>query len=86
MSFVASLVLAARPLLSPLIVAAVNIGIAGVALGARVHIGNFWQGKARVPFVQGYNKGMRKTEELRRILGWLATSWVITGVSNFMLV
>ncbi|MCJ1250738.1 hypothetical protein MMC30_007966 [Trapelia coarctata] len=85
-SLVASLVLFICPSLPIAAVAAVNFGIAGIVLAARIHIGNFWKGKARVPFVGGYNEGMKRTEELFRLLGLLAISWAITGVSDFLFV
>lgn len=63
----------------------INIAVAVAAGMARLHIGNFWQGKSRVPLVAGYNEGMRKTEALRKLLGLLAMSWVMTGVLRFAL-
>lgn len=80
----ASLVLLTRPSLPGATVAAVNFGIAGIDLAARIHIGNFWKGKAMVPFVGGYNEGMKRTEALSRLLGLLAISWTITGAIDFM--
>ncbi|MCJ1390287.1 hypothetical protein MMC18_003145 [Xylographa bjoerkii] len=84
-SFLTSIALLTRPSLSAPIAAAVNVGVAGLALAAMIHVGNFWKGKARVPFVGGYNEGMRRTEDLRKMLGWLAMSWAATGVVGLVL-
>ncbi|MCJ1284678.1 hypothetical protein MMC26_004014 [Xylographa opegraphella] len=84
-SLLTSLALLALPAsLSAPTAAAVNVSVAGLALAAMLHVGNFWRGKARVPFVEGYNEGMRRTEELRRVLGWLAMSWAATGVGGLV--
>ncbi|MCJ1404490.1 hypothetical protein MMC11_007716 [Xylographa trunciseda] len=72
--------LLARPALSAPVAATLNVAVAGLALGAMLHVGRFWAGKARVPFVGAYNEGVRRSEELRRLLGWLAMSWAATGV------
>ncbi|MCJ1439215.1 hypothetical protein MMC27_008606 [Xylographa pallens] len=85
-SLLTSLALCTRPSISASTAAALNVGVAGLALAAMLHVGNFWRGKARVPFVEGYNEGMRRTEELRKVLGWLAMSWAATGVGGLVAV
>ncbi|MCJ1477467.1 hypothetical protein MMC13_006139 [Lambiella insularis] len=84
-SFVTALTLTTNPSLSSLTCSLSNIAMAGGALAARIHIGNFWQGKSRVPFVGGYNEGMRRTETMRQLLGLLAISWAVTGVLRLAL-
>ncbi|MCJ1322162.1 hypothetical protein MMC15_007508 [Xylographa vitiligo] len=81
-SLLTSLTLLARPSIPLPTAAAANVAVGALTLGAMLHVGNFWRGKARVPFVEGYNEGMRRTEELRRVLGWLAMSWAATGVGG----
>jgi hypothetical protein len=63
----------------------IHVGISCVALAAATHIGNFWDGKARVPFVGGYNEGMRRTQALKNMLQVLAGTWIFTGIVRFAL-
>lgn len=47
--------------------------------GAYSHITGFWKAKAEVPFVTGFNEGIRKSNDLRRLLVSLGVGWVLTG-------
>ena len=60
-----------------LLLAIINVT---ATLSARVHIGNFWRGKAKVPFVSGFNEAITRTEVIRQQLLYLAGSWVFTGL------
>lgn len=48
-------------------------------LFARSHIAGFWEHKAKVPFVDGYNEAIGSTVQILDVLKWLEYSWV--GVS-----
>ncbi|KAF2433132.1 hypothetical protein EJ08DRAFT_647521 [Tothia fuscella] len=47
---------------------------------AQNHIGNFWNGKAKVPFVQGYNDAITSTTIIRNHLQLLGVGWAISSV------
>lgn len=36
----------------------------------------FWEHKAKVPFVDGFNEAIGSTVEILRVLRWLEFSWV----------
>ncbi|KAK5012943.1 hypothetical protein BJ546DRAFT_951390 [Cryomyces antarcticus] len=79
-SLAASLTLAYLSTSSPtLLKFAINPALAAGALFARAHISNFWRGKAKVPFVGGFNEAISRTGELQTLLAWLAGSWAVTG-------
>jgi len=84
-SLTAAVVLLIRPSLTATTIALIHVGISCVALAAATHIGNFWDGKARVPFVGGYNEGMRRTQALKNMLQVLAGTWIFTGIVRFAL-
>ena len=55
--------------------------VAGLATaGASVHMGNFWDQKGKVPFVQGYNEAIESSKIIRGQLALLGLLW---GVSSF---
>lgn len=54
--------------------------MAGIALAAHVHVKNFWTAKAKVPFVDGYNEGISRSQEIIKILAVLSGSWAVTAV------
>ena len=66
---------AAEPSIAQLVVNLVNIG---AAVLARQHIANFWKAKSKVPFVEGYNKGVEQSKLVRLLLEYLAMSWIVT--------
>ena len=47
---------------------------------AYVHITGFWKAKAEVPFVTGFNEGIRKSNDLRRLLVSLGIGWALIGI------
>ena len=59
------------------ILALVNVAVTAAAY---VHITGFWKVKAEVPFVTGFNEGIRKSNDLRRLLVSLGIGWALTGV------
>ncbi|OCK80747.1 hypothetical protein K432DRAFT_381917 [Lepidopterella palustris CBS 459.81] len=52
-----------------------RIGNVIAVVAAMVHVKGFWDGKAKVPFVEGYNEAIESTEELIMVLGYLAAGW-----------
>jgi hypothetical protein len=56
---------------------AVNIAVCYLA---RTHIHNYWTGKAKVPFVQGYNDAINSTTIIRDQLTYLAGTWALTSL------
>ena len=58
------------------------VNVAGI-LAAYIHITGFWKAKAEVPFVTGFNEGIRKSNDLRRLLVSLGIGWALTGVVGF---
>ncbi|EPE27894.1 hypothetical protein GLAREA_04685 [Glarea lozoyensis ATCC 20868] len=57
-----------------LAIACANVG---ALLAARVHVGNFWNGKAKVPLPGAgeYNDAISRTQALRLNMAYLASSW-----------
>ncbi|THX41061.1 hypothetical protein D6C78_02031 [Aureobasidium pullulans] len=53
-----------------------------VTLFVRAHVSNFWKGKAKVPFVDGYNEAIQKTGELLQILEYLEYTWAGTALAS----
>ena len=43
-------------------------------------MGNFWRGKAKVPFVKNFNDAIATTAEIRKQLAYLAGSWIVTSL------
>jgi hypothetical protein len=76
-SFIMSLglVFSSTPTILKLVVNAANIAICVLA---RTHISNFWSGKAKVPFVKGFNAAITSTNIIKDHLGLLAVSWIMT--------
>lgn len=48
-----------------------------VQLAARVHIKEFWDNKAKIPFFEGYNEAISGTAEIVRVLGLSGSLWVV---------
>jgi hypothetical protein len=48
-----------------------------------MHIHNYWSGKAKVPFVQGYNDAINSTAIIQNQLTILAGTWVVTSLVEF---
>ena len=48
-----------------------------VQLAARMHVKEFWDNKAKVPFVEGYNEAISGTAEIVRVLGLSGSLWAI---------
>jgi hypothetical protein len=48
-----------------------------VLVAARVHVGNFWKGKAKVPLpgAGDYNHAITETQRMRLNMAYLASSW-----------
>ena len=49
-----------------------------ITMAAKIHVDEFWGDKVRVPFVEGYNEGMRRTEAWSQNLGLIAGTWAVT--------
>lgn len=76
LSFASSITLFFHPSVS-FMLALVNV--AAIA-AAYMHLTGFWKAKAEVPFVTGFNEGIRKSNDLRRLLVSLGAAWAVTGV------
>lgn len=78
-SFLASLTMSftTSSLWIELVLGSINVA---ASLSARVHIRNFWRGKAKVPFVKNFNNAITTTAEIRKQLAYLAGSWIVTGL------
>ncbi len=63
------------------VVATANV-VATVA--AYSHITGFWRSKPEVPFVTGFNEGIRKSNDLRSLLIFLAVGWAFTGLAGLL--
>ena len=50
-----------------------------------MHVKNFWTAKAKVPFVDGYNEGISRSQEIIKILALLSGSWALTAVVGLLL-
>ncbi|OCK95959.1 uncharacterized protein K441DRAFT_686316 [Cenococcum geophilum 1.58] len=50
---------------------------AAIALAARMHVKEFWDNKARIPFVEGYNEAISGTAEIVRVLGLSGSLWAM---------
>jgi len=62
--------------------AIVNVG---VLEWARRFVGEFWEEKARIPGVTGYNDAQRVTQEVRLNMVYLAASWGVVGVLGLLI-
>lgn len=51
---------------------------------AYAHITGFWKAKPEVPFVAGFNEGIRKSNEMRRLLVALSTGWAFVGLLEYL--
>ncbi|KAL2039516.1 hypothetical protein N7G274_007788 [Stereocaulon virgatum] len=74
-SVISSVTLFFRPNTSP-VLPFINVA---TTTAAYMHITNFWRLKAQVPFVTGFNEGIRKSNDLRRILVVMGVGWAFTG-------
>lgn len=63
------------------ILAVFNVAATGAAY---LHITGFWKAKAEVPFVTGFNEGIRKSNDLRRLFVSLGIGWAFTGMVGFL--
>ena len=62
---------------TPFLLSAIN---AGGGLLAYIHIANFYSDKAKVPFTQNYNDGIRASQQMLPVLGGLSASWAFSTV------
>ena len=55
------------------------IALANIAalFAARAHVGNFWNGKAKIPLPGAgeYNEAITRTQQLRLNMAYLASTW-----------
>jgi len=65
---------------SPTITLFASAANLAAALAARAHVKDFWDGKAKVPFVQGYNEAISGTAELMQVMAVLGGIWGIEAV------
>ena len=61
------------------------LALANVAAitAAYMHLTGFWKAKAEVPFLTGFNEGIRKSNDLRRLFVSLALGWAFAGLVEF---
>lgn len=45
----------------------------------RKHVADFWEGKAKVPFVEGYNDAISSTGSIIRALERLGLGWGVSA-------
>lgn len=57
-----------------------NFANIAVSHGARIHVGNFWDHKAEVPFVTGFNDAIKSTQTFRKYLGYLEVAWLVSSI------
>lgn len=62
---------------STFMVFALRILNLAVQLAARMHVKEFWDNKAKIPFVEGYNEAISGTAEIVRVLGLSVSLWAI---------
>ncbi|KAJ9637286.1 hypothetical protein H2201_001685 [Coniosporium apollinis] len=58
---------------------ALNVANAAATLAARIHLQNFWKGKAKVPFVEGYNDAISQTGAIMQQLAVLTGVWALSA-------
>ena len=46
-------------------------------LAARMRVKEFWDHKAKIPFVEGYNEAISGTVEIVRVLGLSGSLWAM---------
>lgn len=52
---------------------------AAVVFAAKKHQDSFWHDKAMIPFVKGYNDGIKSTGMTRTYLGYLTVGWIASA-------
>ncbi|KAF2175670.1 hypothetical protein K469DRAFT_609814 [Zopfia rhizophila CBS 207.26] len=62
---------------------AISLVNATTLLVARVHVANFWNDKAKVPFVEGYNEAIKGSGSLENVLALLGCGWGIMGFASW---
>ena len=60
---------------SPWLAVGLNVGNVANTLLTRKHVAGFWEGKAKVPFVEGYNEAIGSTSLIVKALERLIVSW-----------
>ncbi|KAL8942234.1 MAG: hypothetical protein Q9211_001478 [Gyalolechia sp. 1 TL-2023] len=53
-------------------------------IAAFLHNQNFWKAKAKVPFVGGFNEGIEKSKDIRRLIIPLGVGWAIIGAVQWI--
>ncbi len=76
LSLISSVTLFFRPNAS-LVISFSNVAATAAAY---MHLTGFWKAKAQVPFVTGFNEGIRKSNDLRQLLVSLGVAWAFTGL------
>lgn len=90
-SFISSFFLVIYPLASSELSTLLKLGVAGlnvVALGgAWKHVGDFWNGKAKLPLpkVGDYNDAIGITQEMKLNMTYLIASWTVAGFLGLLL-
>ncbi|KAF2101384.1 hypothetical protein NA57DRAFT_72828 [Rhizodiscina lignyota] len=56
-----------------------------VPLGVRMYMADFWEAKAKVPFVHTYNEAIDETKVVWTNLQWLGWSWMMIGIFELAL-
>ena len=51
-----------------------------VLVGAFLHNRGFWKGKAEVPFVEGFNEGIRRSQDVWDLMVVLGVGWGAIGL------
>lgn len=80
-SLITSLVLATVPSTLPWIVrlSASPLLLVGTFFAA-AHVGDFWENKGKVPFVEGYNEAISRTKDMIVTMEYLKYSWLVTAL------
>ncbi len=56
-----------------------------VETASYLYITGFWKAKAEIPFIaKEYNEGIRKSNDLRRLLVALGVGWGFTGAVGYL--
>lgn len=68
-----------HPSSSPWLAIGLNAGNIANTLLTRKHVAGFWEGKAKVPFVEGYNDAISSTLVIIKALEKLAVGWSVSA-------
>jgi hypothetical protein len=55
-----------------------------ITMAAKAHVDGFWSDKRRVPFVTGYNEGIRRTNTWSQNLGLVTAIWLLSTLVEML--